>query len=50
MDGVDDMGDAAGPTRESVEMEALEWVSFLSHHLLLAPIECMPATKAQVSH
>ena len=38
------------PTRESVELATLEWVSWFNHHRLLAPIGYVPPAEAEANY
>jgi putative transposase len=38
------------PTRESVEMATLEWVSRFNHHWLLGPIGYVPPAEAEANY
>jgi transposase InsO family protein len=38
------------PTRESVELATLEWVSWFNHHRLLGPIRYIPLAKAKANY
>jgi transposase InsO family protein len=37
------------PTRESVELATLEWVSWFNHHRLLEPIGYVPPAEAEAN-
>ena len=38
------------PTRESVELATLEWVSWFNHHRLLGPIGYIPPAEAEANY
>ena len=38
------------PTRESVELATLEWVSWFNHHRLLGPIGYVPPAEAEANY
>jgi transposase InsO family protein len=40
----------AWPTRESVELATLEWVSWFNHHRLLEPIGYIPPAEAEANY
>ena len=38
------------PTRESLELATLQWVSWFNHHRLLEPIGCIPPAEAEANY